>query len=35
MTSNIEPHESYIFVQSTEIVTHENKAIHSKLSNWI
>ena len=29
MASNFEPHECVIFVQSTKIGTHENKAIHS------
>ena len=29
MAKNFEPHECVIFVQSTEIVTHENQAIHS------
>ena len=29
MSTNFEPHEDVIFVQSTEIGTHENKAIHS------
>ena len=29
MTTNFEPHEFVIFVQSTKIGTHENKAIHS------
>ena len=29
MTTNFEPHECVIFVQSTKIGTHENKAIHS------
>ena len=29
MTPNFEPHECVIFVQSTEIGTHKNKAIHS------
>ena len=32
MTTNFEPHECVIFVQSTKIRTHENKAIHS--SSW-
>ena len=31
MATNFEPHECVIFVQSTKIGTHENKAIHSKL----
>ena len=31
MATNFEPHECIIFVQSTEIGTHENKAIHSIL----
>ena len=31
MATNFEPRESIIFVQSTKIGTHENKAIHSKL----
>ena len=30
MTTNFEPNERVIFVQSTKIGTHENKAIHSK-----
>ena len=29
--TNLEPHEYVIFVQSTKIGTHENKAIHSIL----
>ena len=29
MSTNFEPHECVIFVQSTKIGTHENKAIHS------
>ena len=29
MATNFEPHECIIFVQSTKIGTHENKAIHS------
>ena len=29
MATNFEPHECAIFVQSTKIGTHENKAIHS------
>ena len=29
MTTNFEPHECIIFVQSTKIGTQENKAIHS------
>ena len=29
MSTNFEPHESVICVQSTKIGTHENKAIHS------
>ena len=29
--TNIEPHECGIFVQTTKIGTHENKAIHNKL----
>ena len=36
MATNFEPHERVIFVQSTEIGTHESKAIHSisdKLQN--
>ena len=28
-TTNFEPHECVIFIQSTKIGTHENKAIHS------
>ena len=31
MTTNIDPQECVIFVQSTKIGTHENKAIHSSL----
>ena len=31
MATNFEPHECIIFVQSTIIGTHENKAIHSIL----
>ena len=31
MTTNFEPHECVIFVQSTKIDTDENKAIHSSL----
>ena len=30
MATNFEPHDCVIFVQSTKIGTHENKAIHSK-----
>ena len=29
MATNFEPHECVIFIQSTKIGTHENKAIHS------
>ena len=29
--TNFEPHECVIFVQSTKIGTHENKAIHSNM----
>ena len=29
MATNFEPHECVMFVQSTKIGTHENKAIHS------
>ena len=29
IATNFEPHECVIFVQSTKIGTHENKAIHS------
>ena len=29
MTTNFEPHECVIFVKSTKIGTHENRAIHS------
>ena len=29
MASNFEPHECVIFVQSTKIGTHKNKAIYS------
>ena len=32
MATNFEPHEYVIFVQSTKIGTHENKAIHSIFS---
>ena len=32
MATNFEPHEYVIFVQSTEIGTLENKAIHSIFS---
>ena len=32
MTTNFEPHECVIFVQSTKIGTHEIKAIHSILA---
>ena len=31
MATNLEPHEGVIFVQSTKIGYHENKAIHSNL----
>ena len=31
MATNFETHECVIFVQSTKIDTHENKAIHSSL----
>ena len=31
MATNFEPHEYVIFVQSTKIGIHENKAIHSIL----
>ena len=31
MSTNFEPHECVIFVQSTKIGTHENKATHRKL----
>ena len=31
MATNFEPHKCVIFVQSTKIGTHENKAIHSRL----
>ena len=35
MTTNFEPHECLIFLQSTKIGTHENKAILSILYlNW-
>ena len=30
MATNLEPNEIVIFVQSTKIGTHKNKAIHSK-----
>ena len=29
MTTNFEPHECIIFLQSTKIGSHENKAIHN------
>ena len=29
MATNFKPHEYVIFVQSTKIGTHENKAVHS------
>ena len=29
MTTNFEPHECLIYLKSTKIGTHENKAIHS------
>ena len=29
MTTNFEPHECLIFLQSTKIITHENKTIHN------
>ena len=32
MATNFEPHECVIFVQSTKIGTHENKAIHSSFN---
>ena len=28
MTTNFKPHECFIFLQSTKIGIHENKAIH-------
>ena len=31
--TNFEPHECVIFFQSTKIGTHENKAIHSILTD--
>ena len=31
IATNFKPHECVIFVQSTKIDTHENKAIHSML----
>ena len=34
MATNFEPHEHVIFVQSTKIGTHENKAIHSIKENY-
>ena len=34
MTTNFESHECIIFVQSTKIGTHENKAIHSMIDNY-
>ena len=33
MATNFEPHECVIFIQSTKIGTHENKAIHSMILN--
>ena len=33
LATNFEPHECIIFVQSTKIGTHENKAIHSTIQN--
>ena len=30
MATNFEPHDCVVFVQSTKIGTHENKAIHSR-----
>ena len=30
MSTNFEPHEDVIFVRSTKIGTHENKASHSR-----
>ena len=33
MATIFEPHEGVIFVQSTKIGTHENKAIHSTIEN--
>ena len=35
MSTNFEPHEDVIFVQSTKIGTHENKAIHSILESTV
>ena len=32
MATNFEPHECVIFVKSTKIGIHENKAIHSNLN---
>ena len=32
--TNFEPHEWVIFVQSTKIGTHENKAIHKLVKIW-
>ena len=32
MATNFKPNKCIIFVQSTKIGTHENKAIHSKLA---
>ena len=34
MATNFEPHECVIFVQSTEISTHENKAIPVSAITW-
>ena len=35
MATNFEPHELVIFVQSTKIGVHENKAIHSTpIGGW-
>ena len=31
MATNLKPHECVIFVQSTKIGTHENKAIYSNI----
>ena len=35
MAMNNEPHQCVIFVQSTKIGTHENKAIHSIYPHYI
>ena len=35
MATNFEPQECLILVKSIKISTHENKAIHSRISKWI